>query len=117
MNEDPAEFAGAWNFGPYNDDVLTVQQVVERAIAEWGGGEFVAPAMDGQPHEAGLLKLDITRSVNELNWKPRMDSSAAIHQTINWYKQASASNAFQLVVDQITQYQTQDELYGNLLRG
>jgi CDP-glucose 4,6-dehydratase len=106
MNEEPVKFSDAWNFGPYNEDVLTVQQVAQQAIAEWGGGEFITPAVIDQPHEAGLLKLDISKSISGLNWKPRLDSSGAIRKTISWYKQASPENALQLVKEQISEYQT-----------
>ena len=37
-------------------------------------------------YEAGLLKLDISKTLNQFNWKPIFDSSAAIQRTITWYK-------------------------------
>lgn len=60
MNENAVQFAGAWNFGPYAEDVLTVKEVVEKTLHVYGKGEYTTPPQAGQPHEAGLLKLDIS---------------------------------------------------------
>ena len=38
------------------------------------------------PHEAGLLKLDINKALNELHWRPVFSAELAIQRTINWYK-------------------------------
>jgi CDP-glucose 4,6-dehydratase len=38
------------------------------------------------PHEAGLLKLDIEKSINELSWQPKLNSKQAIEWTLDFYK-------------------------------
>ncbi len=60
--------------------------MVELAIEAWteGSYEFLKPK--DQPHEAGLLKLDISKAVNELGWKPKFNASKAVKFTIEWYK-------------------------------
>lgn len=47
-----------------------------------------------QPHEATLLKLDITKAAEQLNWKPKLDAANAIEWTINWYKQTEDIRSF-----------------------
>ena len=86
MVDDPIEYADAWNFGPFADDSLTVGELVELAISVWGKGEFKTPPMTNQPHEAGLLKLDISKTINELGWQPQYNSLKAIEMTLEWYK-------------------------------
>ncbi len=86
MTDNPTKFADAWNFGPLLEDCLTVRDLVHLAIKSWGSGKFDAPVLENQPHEAGLLKLDISKSMNEMGWKPRLNSEQAIELTLNWYK-------------------------------
>jgi hypothetical protein len=46
----------------------------------------IAELNEANPHEAGLLKLDIRKALNELDWKPVFNAELAIQRTINWYK-------------------------------
>lgn len=105
MAEEPSQYCSPWNFGPQNDDVLTVQQVADEAIRVWGVGEYTINQQTGQPHEAGILKLDISKSTNELGWKPKMNSAEAIDKTISWYRRAAGTNAGELTIDQIKEYE------------
>lgn len=83
---DPIEYSEAYNFGPGLSDALPVHKMVELAIASWGTGEFELLNADKQPHEAGLLKLDISKAVNQLKWKPQYEAIDAIGKSIEWYK-------------------------------
>jgi len=80
-----AEFAGAWNFGPNDDDILTVQELVELVIRHWGGGSYIIDSSK-QPHEAKLLKLDTSKARYFLKWRPVYNIYEAVKETINWYK-------------------------------
>jgi CDP-glucose 4,6-dehydratase len=86
LTEDPIKFAQAYNFGPHTQDALSVKIMVELAIDLWTEGSYQILKLDNQPHEAGLLKLDISKAMNELNWKPKFNASEALIQTISWYK-------------------------------
>lgn len=88
-DKEPLSFSKAYNFGPSPNDHLTVAELVENAIASWGNGNWSDISDSKQPHEAGLLKLDINRAKKELNWKPKLSASEAIEWTINWYKTPS----------------------------
>jgi len=39
-----------------------------------------------QPHEAKLLRLDISKVKAEMNLVPKMDANAAITLTLDWYR-------------------------------
>lgn len=91
LTAEPVKFAQAYNFGPHAEDALPVKQMVELAINCWGSGAYEAVAMANQPHEAGLLKLDISKAVNQLSWKPQFNASQAVAFTINWYKEFYAN--------------------------
>jgi len=83
----PQKYSQAYNFGPQLSDALTVSEMLKLAIQGWGKGEYVVEQIDGQPHEAGLLKLDISKAIAELNWHPRMNANQAVSMTMDWYKE------------------------------
>jgi CDP-glucose 4,6-dehydratase len=93
IHKEPAAFSKAYNFGPLPGDHLPVKQLVEKAIESWGNGNWKDVSDPGQPHEAGLLKLDITRALNELSWKPKLNAGKAIEWTVNWYKKPAEEKA------------------------
>jgi CDP-glucose 4,6-dehydratase len=83
---EPVKFAQAYNFGPYGTDALPVVEMVNLAIKAWGSGSYEIKQDQNQLHEAGLLKLDISKAITELDWKPKMNASKAVQLTIDWYK-------------------------------
>jgi CDP-glucose 4,6-dehydratase len=106
MAVEPLRYGGAWNFGPHVEDNKTVGDLVATALAAWGSGHYEIPALVGQPHEAGLLKLDINKAVNELHWQPKYSAAQAIDKTLAWYKSfnLNKANASRLVEDDIYAY-------------
>lgn len=105
-HNNPQKYTGAWNFGPHLEDCLTVETLVNKAIQVWGSGQYESPKLKGQPHEAGLLKLDVSKAYSQLGWKPKWNSAKAIEATIEWYKQASKGQkeAQEFTYQQIKQY-------------
>ncbi len=87
LHEDAEQFSGAYNFGPLPNDHLPVKDLVQTAVQCWGSGSWVNTGDSTQPHEAGLLQLDITKAKQVLNWQPKLNSTEAIQWTIDWYKQ------------------------------
>ena len=108
LYENPIKYSGAYNFGPYIEDQLTVKELVEVAIKSWGSGSWINPAStSNQPHEAGLLKLDISKAINNLSWKPKLNSEEAINLTISWYKQPK-NTVLDFTMSQINNYLSND---------
>jgi CDP-glucose 4,6-dehydratase len=93
VNENAENFSKPYNFGPLPNDHLTVKELVETAIKNWGKGDWKDISNADEPHEAGLLKLDISRAQTELNWQPKLNAQQAIEYTIDWYKQSSENIA------------------------
>lgn len=84
--EAPTEYSKAYNFGPNISDTLSVANMVEKSITYWGNGNLSIDQNINNPHEAGLLKLDISRAISELNWRPVFNAEIALERTIAWYK-------------------------------
>lgn len=80
------EFSGAWNFGPDNNDEITVRKLVEAFIEFWGSGNYIIENLQNYK-EAGYLQLDISKAKRELKWNPRYDISEALKETVEWYKE------------------------------
>ena len=105
LYEEPETYAEAWNIGPLTNDVLTVKEVVEKALEVFGKGNYSTQEQLERPHEAKLLQLDIKKAIDKLNWKPKLSSADAIEWTINWYKNVTYQNPTELTHQQINQYQ------------
>lgn len=99
----PEKFSQPFNFGPQPADHLPVKEVVENAINIWGAGSWQDVSDKNQPHEAGLLKLDISKAIKALNWKPKLNAYEAIRWTIDWYKQKEDQKA-DFTFSQIEEY-------------
>lgn len=107
LEGNPALYGQAFNFGPYVDDVLSVEGLIRVAVENWGSGDYEKAVLKDQPHEAGLLTLDISKAETALKWKPLFNSSLSIQKTIEWYKRFVAGNsALQLTIDDIDFYFT-----------
>ena len=105
LNKDPEKYATAYNFGPLPADHLTVKELVEIAIKVWGNGNWEDTSSPTAVHEANLLKLDIAKAKEELGWIPKLNASAAISWTIEWYKKPVAEQ-LSFSVEQIKTYQS-----------
>lgn len=85
--DNPLKYSTAFNFGPHFNDALPVVKMVELAIKCWGSGAYFVNKNPNQPHEAGLLKLDISKALVEIDWQPQFNASSALEYTVKWYKQ------------------------------
>jgi CDP-glucose 4,6-dehydratase len=109
--QEGAEFADAFNFGPTAAANVTVKEIVQRVITGWGGGEWHTPEIRGAQaahHEAGFLKLDMTKTSNLIRWKPAYSVETAVAETVRWYKERAAHKDFfarELCFAQIAAYE------------
>lgn len=81
-----AEYAGGWNFGPDENEILTVKEVLELAKGHWEKIEYTIDTSNNHWHEAKLLSLNIDKAKNMLLWQPKWSSQQAISVTIQWYR-------------------------------
>jgi CDP-glucose 4,6-dehydratase len=82
-------FAGGWNFGPAAFESYSVGDVVNEVKKIIPALKIDAPKATEKLHEAGLLKLDITKAVNLLGWKPKLDFAETVRFAIDGYLQES----------------------------
>lgn len=89
LSENPILFNQSYNFGPHLSDALPVEDMLQLAIQSWGKGEYKVEFNENQPHEAGLLKLDISKVISELHWEPKLNAAKAVSMTMDWYNEFS----------------------------
>ena len=63
---DDASCSGAWNFSPEPGSVITVEALVQKLIAAWGGGRYVCTEEATRVPESGLLNLDACKARHRL---------------------------------------------------
>lgn len=83
---DEKKYSGAWNFGPLSKNMVSVRQVVEETIRQWGNGKYIIKNEQDNNPEAGLLHLDISKAVNKLKWCPVLDFEQTVKFSIDEYK-------------------------------
>jgi CDP-glucose 4,6-dehydratase len=86
---DSAEHAGAWNFGPPEEDARTVEWVLERIAELWVPGLRWELDAGPHPHEARYLKLDSSKARARLGWRPPVGLEAALRSSVSWYREFS----------------------------
>ena len=103
-----ARYSNAWNFGPNDESIITVEELVKLVIKHWGSGGTYTIDTSSHPHEAGLLKLDASKARALLGWKPIYDIYEALEKTIDWYKNfyngMREEELYRLMVGEIWEY-------------
>jgi CDP-glucose 4,6-dehydratase len=99
-------FSGPWNFGPHQDDTLAVSELVERLIDKWSGKASWAQDPGSHPHETGSLRLDTSKTLQQLGWKPRLVVTEALDWIVDWYgRYFQGADPKALCVEQIERYE------------
>ncbi len=52
-----------------------------------GRGHVAGRQRPNQPHEAGVLRLNIDKALHQLGWRPRWRLAEAVRRTAQWYRQ------------------------------
>lgn len=88
LYSDGVRFAQAWNFGPVDDDVKSVQWITDQILDIWGGvGKKIKIDQSATNlHEASLLKLDCSKARTSMGWKSRWNINEALQRICLWHK-------------------------------
>ena len=98
-------YSEAWNFGPEDDGVKTVGELMNHLVALWPHCVSWELDTSEQPHEAQLLKLDISKAKLGLNWKPKWNLNKCLKSTVHWYLSwLDGKDMRRVTFDQINEY-------------
>ncbi len=89
----------AYNFGPSEDDALSVAQIMNIAESLWSKVKCEIQNSDKNPHEAGLLMLSSARAKRELGWTPVWNAAKAFERTFSWYRDFYSTGAINTEAD------------------
>lgn len=104
LYEDQTNFSKGWNFGPNDDDIKTVEWILDKMVSKWPNSLWELDD-DCHFHEAKLLKLDISLASQELGWKPIWNLNTALDKIIHWHKAWLVDdNMNELSLKEIEQY-------------
>ena len=93
-----------WNFGPENDSVSTVWEVVTELVKNFEFGVLKDSSDLNAVHEANLLTLDINKVKTRLGWKPRLNMQQCIALVADWYKRYKTEDVYNLCVEEIDKF-------------
>lgn len=79
-------FAGAWNFGPDDQDARSVSWMANYLTRLWGKDARWETDMDQHPHEATYLKLDCSKAKSLIGWSPKLDLATTLEWIVRWYR-------------------------------
>ena len=85
LYKNPDEMSEGWNFGPYDQDVRPVDWILDQMTHLWPGASWRLD-LDNNPHEANLLKLDISKASSILGWTPTWDLNVTLGKIVRWHK-------------------------------
>jgi CDP-glucose 4,6-dehydratase len=107
LHDDPENFAGAWNFGPDDENAVGVGRLVDAVIAAWGSGAWRHHESQAAPHEARALTLSCEKARRMLGWRPRWGFDETVRKTVEWYRAAGddATANRDLALAQIVEYE------------
>ena len=104
MYQSPGQYCEAWNFGPKEENMKPVGEFTDLVVENWGKGSWESHSDKNAPHEAQTLRLDITKALTFLGWKPVWDIEQAIRATVDWYKSYKEKDRYQFCKRQIESY-------------
>ncbi len=91
LYQHPKKFSGAWNFGPNEEAIHTVEDLAKRVVAYWGSGHIeMGSVRKGTHYEAQLLHLNCDKARNLLGWNSRWDFDRTVEETVSWYRAVAA---------------------------
>ena len=106
LYNDSEGYSGGWNFGPNEDDVKSVSEIVEYMVSSWGRGISWKHDKTEHPHEAILLRLEIAKAKNLLNWKPRWRLKETLDLILEWQREfLNGCDTKKITLKQIYQFE------------
>jgi len=100
------KYAGAWNFGPDEKDLKTVEWIVKRLLSRIKPNKGYKIEKGKHPHEAKLLVLNPEKAKKELGWRNKWDLERALDKIAEWVNlYRSGEKPLDICVKQIKEYQ------------
>lgn len=98
------KYSGAWNFGPEEDFVYTVEDLIKGIIHDLGKGGYRVSRKSSEEklHETSTLLLNCTKANNILEWHPVLQFDEIVKYICDWYLEEKVDYEFDVM--QIKKY-------------
>ena len=105
LYSDNTRYNGAWNFGPHQSNQTSVLKIAQQMIELAGSKITIDIEKNPEFHEASLLNLDISKSVNFLNWQPKWNTLLSLRKVLEWNDLlGQGANMFDVTSKQLSDY-------------
>lgn len=107
--QEPKKYSEAWNFGPKNNSIKSVKEIVDYMISFWGSGKIKVNRKI-KFYEQKNLQLDINKAKKRLKWNPTYSVKKAVQITTEWYLQVfrRKKDPFKVTNKQIVEYMNEN---------
>jgi CDP-glucose 4,6-dehydratase len=107
MGAGGVRYASAWNFGPSDEDAISVDDLARKLTATWGERASYTVETDVQLHEATFLKLECSKARSLIGWRPYLDVNSAVAWTVAWHKaMRDGHDMREFTIAQIVKFET-----------
>lgn len=104
LYNNPGSYAEGWNFGPDDDGAKPVRWILDKMTAKWTNSSWELDK-SANSHEAGFLKLDISKAKSLLYWQPTWDLEKTLGKIVNWHQSWLEKEDMQVVcLNEINEY-------------
>jgi len=104
LYDHPTAYAEGWNFGPFDEDAKPVSWILDQMVSKWQGARWQLDEA-AHPHEAGYLKLDISKAKARLNWQPMWRLEQTLNRIVDWHQAwLAGADMHQRCLAEITEY-------------
>ena len=83
--ENKTKFSGAWNFGPYEENTISVKKLIDNLNLLIKNKLKINYSNKEEYHEAGILKLDSSKASKMIKWSPLLNLDETLMYTMEWY--------------------------------
>lgn len=105
------KYDGGWNFGPADTNNYSVKELIDKINLEKNAVDYNQAGNVIEYQEANFLKLDISKSVSQLKWKPILNFEKTVRFTVEGY--LAEKNPQNLLLSRIEQIKD----YTNMAKG
>jgi CDP-glucose 4,6-dehydratase len=106
LSQRKPEACGAFNFGPGNEVIQPVINLIKEFQKYWGSNKLKEIDTKPDKKESSLLKLSCDKALAHLQWKPVLNFHETIALTAEWYKNfyEQQTNMLEFTYNQISKY-------------
>lgn len=93
-----------YNLNSELNNEINVKEIAEKFISNWGGKTKVIELENKEFYESKELRLDSSKAIKELGWKPSVEIDEIVEKICNWERAETNELKFDLIQDQIKNY-------------